>query len=113
MHTHAQTNVNDRLSLSVSLSGLCPFLGDNDNETLNNILACKWNFEEQEFVDTSEEAKDFISRLLMVNKRYPPPRSVSLSFCVLRLTYGDFEHTNNIFVSICLSLVGGWGHLRP
>ncbi|XP_038573844.1 myosin light chain kinase 2, skeletal/cardiac muscle isoform X2 [Micropterus salmoides] len=52
------------------LSGLCPFLGDNDNETLNNILACKWNFEEQEFVDTSEEAKDFISRLLMVNKSW-------------------------------------------
>ncbi|XP_068594315.1 myosin light chain kinase 2, skeletal/cardiac muscle isoform X2 [Cebidichthys violaceus] len=51
------------------LSGLCPFLGDDDNETLNNILACKWNFDEQEFVDTSEEAKDFISRLLIVNKR--------------------------------------------
>ncbi|XP_068427505.1 myosin light chain kinase 2, skeletal/cardiac muscle isoform X2 [Clinocottus analis] len=52
------------------LSGLCPFLGDDDNETLNNILACKWNFEENEFVDTSEEAKDFISRLLIVNKSW-------------------------------------------
>ncbi|XP_071348415.1 myosin light chain kinase 2, skeletal/cardiac muscle isoform X2 [Trachinotus anak] len=52
------------------LSGLCPFLGDDDNETLNNILACQWNFEEQEFVDTSEEAKDFISRLLLVNKSW-------------------------------------------
>ncbi|XP_076601619.1 uncharacterized protein mylk4a [Chaetodon auriga] len=52
------------------LSGLCPFLGDDDNETLNNILACKWNFEEQEFVDTSEEAKDFISRMLVINKSW-------------------------------------------
>ncbi|XP_028449200.1 myosin light chain kinase 2, skeletal/cardiac muscle isoform X5 [Perca flavescens] len=52
------------------LSGLCPFLGDDDNETLNNILACKWNFEEQEFVDTSDEAKDFISKLLIVNKSW-------------------------------------------
>ncbi|XP_031593665.2 myosin light chain kinase 3 isoform X2 [Oreochromis aureus] len=52
------------------MSGLCPFLGDDDNETLNNILACQWNFEEQEFVDTSEEAKDFISRLLIVNKSW-------------------------------------------
>ncbi|CAB1448493.1 unnamed protein product [Pleuronectes platessa] len=51
------------------LSGLCPFLGDDDNETLNNILSCRWNFEEQEFVDTTEEAKDFISKLLIVNKR--------------------------------------------
>ncbi|CAJ1072383.1 myosin light chain kinase 2%2C skeletal/cardiac muscle isoform X4 [Xyrichtys novacula] len=52
------------------LSSLCPFLGDDENETLNNILACKWSFEEQEFVDTSEEAKDFISKLLIVNKSW-------------------------------------------
>ncbi|XP_062261279.1 myosin light chain kinase 2, skeletal/cardiac muscle isoform X2 [Platichthys flesus] len=52
------------------LSGLCPFLGDDDNETLNNILSCQWNFEEQEFVDTTEEAKDFISKLLIVNKSW-------------------------------------------
>ncbi|XP_051944404.1 myosin light chain kinase 2, skeletal/cardiac muscle-like isoform X1 [Hippocampus zosterae] len=52
------------------LSGLCPFLGDDDNETLNNILACQCSFEEQEFVDTSEEAKDFISRLLVINKSW-------------------------------------------
>ncbi|XP_053294427.1 myosin light chain kinase 2, skeletal/cardiac muscle [Pleuronectes platessa] len=52
------------------LSGLCPFLGDDDNETLNNILSCRWNFEEQEFVDTTEEAKDFISKLLIVNKSW-------------------------------------------
>ncbi|CAF98490.1 unnamed protein product, partial [Tetraodon nigroviridis] len=50
------------------LSGLSPFLGDDDNETLNNILAAKWNFDEPEFADTSEEAKDFISRMLIVNK---------------------------------------------
>ncbi|KAG9348101.1 hypothetical protein JZ751_004130 [Albula glossodonta] len=31
------------------LTGLSPFLGEDDNETLNNILACQWNFEEQEF----------------------------------------------------------------
>ncbi|XP_034559332.1 myosin light chain kinase 2, skeletal/cardiac muscle isoform X2 [Notolabrus celidotus] len=52
------------------LSSLCPFLGDDENETLNNILACKWNFEEQEFMDTSEEAKDFITKLLVVNKSW-------------------------------------------
>ncbi|XP_049889132.1 myosin light chain kinase 2, skeletal/cardiac muscle isoform X5 [Epinephelus moara] len=52
------------------LSSLCPFLGDDDNETLNNILSCKWSFEEQEFIDTSEEAKDFITRLLVMNKSW-------------------------------------------
>lgn len=91
MHTHAGKIVNDRLSLPVSLSGLCPFLGDDDNETLNNILACKWNFDEPEFADTSEEAKDFISRLLIVNKGYPSWHSVLLSFCALTLTCGGLE----------------------
>lgn len=51
------------------LTGLSPFLGDDDNETLNNILACQWNFEEEEFTDISEEAKDFIARLLIKSNR--------------------------------------------
>ncbi|CAM4589510.1 unnamed protein product, partial [Lepidochelys kempii] len=51
------------------LSGLSPFLGDDDNETLNNILACSWDFENEEFQDVSEEAKDFLSKLLIKEKR--------------------------------------------
>ncbi|XP_026229532.1 myosin light chain kinase family member 4 isoform X2 [Anabas testudineus] len=60
------------------LSGLCPFLGDDDSQTLNNILSCQWNFEEQEFVDTSKEAKEFISRLLVVNKSWRMSASEAL-----------------------------------
>lgn len=56
--------------ISSRLSGLSPFLGDDDSETLNNILQCQWNFEEDEFIGISDEAKDFISKLLLVNKRY-------------------------------------------
>ncbi|XP_050978813.1 myosin light chain kinase 3 isoform X2 [Labeo rohita] len=52
------------------LSGLSPFLGDDENETLNNILSCQWNFEEDEFSEVSEEAKDFISKLLVVDKSW-------------------------------------------
>ncbi|XP_073705373.1 uncharacterized protein mylk4a isoform X2 [Garra rufa] len=52
------------------LSGLSPFLGDDNNETLNNILSCQWNFEEDEFTEVSEEAKDFISKLLVVDKSW-------------------------------------------
>lgn len=51
------------------LTGLSPFLGDDDNETLNNILACRWDFEEEEFENVSEEAKDFITKLLIKEKR--------------------------------------------
>uniref|UniRef100_A0A8C9EHS8 Myosin light chain kinase family member 4 n=1 Tax=Pavo cristatus TaxID=9049 RepID=A0A8C9EHS8_PAVCR len=50
------------------LSGLSPFLGDDDNETLNNILACSWDFEDEEFQGVSEQAKDFISKLLIKEK---------------------------------------------
>ncbi|XP_029905613.1 myosin light chain kinase 2, skeletal/cardiac muscle [Myripristis murdjan] len=60
------------------LSGLSPFLGDDDNETLNNILACQWNFEEEEFLDISEEAKDFITRLLVKSKSWRMSASESL-----------------------------------
>ncbi|XP_029446394.1 myosin light chain kinase family member 4 isoform X2 [Rhinatrema bivittatum] len=50
------------------LSGLSPFLGEDDNETLNNILACSWDFEDDAFHDISEEAKDFITKLLVKEK---------------------------------------------
>ncbi|KAM6281161.1 myosin light chain kinase family member 4 isoform 2-T2 [Porphyrio hochstetteri] len=50
------------------LSGLSPFLGDDDNETLNNILSCSWDFEDKEFRGVSDQAKDFISKLLIKEK---------------------------------------------
>uniref|UniRef100_A0A8C3TAS9 Myosin light chain kinase family member 4 n=1 Tax=Chelydra serpentina TaxID=8475 RepID=A0A8C3TAS9_CHESE len=52
------------------ISGLSPFLGDDDNETLNNILACSWDFENEEFQAVSEEAKDFLSKLLIKEKSW-------------------------------------------
>lgn len=52
------------------LSGLSPFLGDDDNETLNNILACKWDLDDAEFENVSEDAKEFISKLLIKEKGY-------------------------------------------
>ncbi|XP_048886246.1 myosin light chain kinase 3 isoform X2 [Brienomyrus brachyistius] len=50
------------------LSGLSPFLGDNDTETMNNILHSNWDFDADAFENISEEAKDFISRLLISEK---------------------------------------------
>nr|XP_023480126.1 myosin light chain kinase family member 4 isoform X3 [Equus caballus] len=52
------------------LSGLSPFLGDNDAETLNNILACRWDLEDEEFQDISEEGREFISKLLIKEKSW-------------------------------------------
>ncbi|XP_077471290.1 myosin light chain kinase 2, skeletal/cardiac muscle isoform X2 [Stigmatopora argus] len=83
------------------LSGLCPFLGDDNNETLNNILACQWNFEEQEFVDTSEEAKDFITRLLVVNKSWRMGASEALKHPWL--SDASLHHNLNTKKTMCRS----------
>ncbi|XP_061486823.1 myosin light chain kinase 2, skeletal/cardiac muscle isoform X2 [Rhineura floridana] len=50
------------------LSGLSPFLGDNDTETLNNVLAANWYFDEEAFEGISDEAKDFVSNLIIKQK---------------------------------------------
>ncbi|MEQ2208524.1 hypothetical protein XENOCAPTIV_004730 [Xenoophorus captivus] len=49
-----------------------------DLKTLNNILACQWNFEEEEFGDISDEAKDFITRLLVKSKSWRMSATESL-----------------------------------
>lgn len=45
-------------------------MGDNDAETMNNILHAKWDFDAEAFENVSEEAKDFISSLLVSAKWY-------------------------------------------
>ncbi|NWR29417.1 MYLK3 kinase, partial [Tachuris rubrigastra] len=50
------------------LSGLSPFLGETDAETMNYVLNCSWDFDAEAFEQLSEEAKDFISRLLVKEK---------------------------------------------
>jgi myosin-light-chain kinase len=58
------------LSLLHRLSGLSPFLGETDAETMNFIVNCSWDFDADTFKGLSEEAKDFVSRLLVKEKRY-------------------------------------------
>jgi len=53
-----------------SLSGLSPFAGENDVETLKNVKACDWDFDEETFAIVSDEGKDFIRRLLIKNKEW-------------------------------------------
>ncbi|CAH1967608.1 unnamed protein product [Acanthoscelides obtectus] len=49
----------------ILLSGRSPFRGANDRETLTNIRAGKWIFDESWWCNISVEARDFISRLLV------------------------------------------------
>ncbi|XP_067905468.1 myosin light chain kinase 3 isoform X2 [Heterodontus francisci] len=50
------------------VSGLSPFLGDHDTETMNNIINANWDFDAEGFENVSEEAKEFISNLLVKEK---------------------------------------------
>uniref|UniRef100_A0A3B4TFI3 Myosin light chain kinase, smooth muscle n=2 Tax=Seriola dumerili TaxID=41447 RepID=A0A3B4TFI3_SERDU len=48
----------------ILLSGLSPFMGDNDNETLSNVTSATWDFEDEAFDEISDNGKDFITNLL-------------------------------------------------
>ncbi|XP_046388866.1 titin homolog [Ischnura elegans] len=52
----------------VLLSGLSPFMGDNDAETFANITRADFDFDDEAFEAISEDAKDFISSLLIKRK---------------------------------------------
>ncbi|XP_072258166.1 death-associated protein kinase 2 [Pyxicephalus adspersus] len=53
----------------ILLSGASPFLGENKQETLSNITAVNYEFDEEFFSHTSVIAKNFISKLLVKDTR--------------------------------------------
>ena len=54
----------------LSLSGLSPLLGEDNNETLANVTAVEWDFEDESFDVISDDAKDFIAQLMVKSPRY-------------------------------------------
>ncbi|XP_039933548.1 death-associated protein kinase 2 isoform X3 [Hirundo rustica] len=53
----------------ILLSGASPFLGETKQETLANITAVNYDFDEEFFSNTSDLAKDFIRKLLVKDTR--------------------------------------------
>ncbi|XP_043357684.1 death-associated protein kinase 2-like isoform X8 [Dermochelys coriacea] len=49
----------------ILLSGMSPFQGETDAETLSNVVAGNYEFEEKFFSETTDMAKDFIQQLLV------------------------------------------------
>lgn len=54
----------------IRLTGLSPFMGDNDAETFANITRADYDLEDEAFDAISNDAKDFISGLLVKRKEY-------------------------------------------
>lgn len=65
---------------------MSPFAGENDIETLKNVKACDWDFDEEAFSNVSEEGKDFIRRLLLKNKEYEGFMHTVFSFSLIYLS---------------------------
>uniref|UniRef100_A0A8C6S1X4 Protein kinase domain-containing protein n=1 Tax=Neogobius melanostomus TaxID=47308 RepID=A0A8C6S1X4_9GOBI len=51
----------------ILLSGRSPFQGHTNEETLRNVIALQYEFEEGSFKTTSDMAKDFIQKLLVLS----------------------------------------------
>lgn len=49
----------------VLLSGLSPFMGNSDLETMTNVTKAIYDFDDESFDPISQEAKDFIAKLLV------------------------------------------------
>ncbi|KAI8441038.1 hypothetical protein MSG28_009309 [Choristoneura fumiferana] len=54
------------------LSGLSPFMGETDIETMANVTVAKYDFDDEAFTEISEDAKDFIGKLLVKDKESRP-----------------------------------------
>lgn len=52
----------------IRLSGLSPFMGENDAETFANITRADYDFEDEAFDAVSQNARDFIGALLLKRK---------------------------------------------
>lgn len=62
----------------VLLSGLSPFMGNSDLETMTNVTKAIYDFDDESFDVISTEAKDFISKLLIKD----PKRRLNPAQCL-------------------------------
>jgi myosin-light-chain kinase len=71
------------MSITFRLSGLSPFMGGTDIETMANVTIAKYDFDDEVFNEISEDAKDFIQKLLVKDKEYVNFFAYTiLSFCI-------------------------------
>ncbi|KAK2158172.1 hypothetical protein LSH36_175g03003 [Paralvinella palmiformis] len=76
----------------ILLSGLSPFAGDDDAETLNNVSKCDWDFDSDAFKGVSQEAKDFIKKLILKTPQRRMTVHEALDHSWLSGDHADFMH---------------------
>ena len=71
MNVHLKP-LKDSLYYKIIFSRLCgesPFLGDDNQETYQNICQVNYDFDEEYFEEISDDAKSFVSELLIKKPR--------------------------------------------
>uniref|UniRef100_A0A8D2JGH5 Protein kinase domain-containing protein n=1 Tax=Varanus komodoensis TaxID=61221 RepID=A0A8D2JGH5_VARKO len=53
----------------ILLSGLNPFIAETNQQTIENIMSAEYNFDDEAFKDISNEALDFVDRLLVKERK--------------------------------------------
>jgi serine/threonine protein kinase len=79
----------------VLLSGLSPFMGDNDAETFANITRADYDFEDEAFNTVSQSARDFIGTLLLKRKE----ERLSAEQCLKHVWLDPESHKSTVVLS--------------
>eukprot|EP00090_Calanus_glacialis_P003873 TRINITY_DN12907_c0_g1_i1.p1 TRINITY_DN12907_c0_g1~~TRINITY_DN12907_c0_g1_i1.p1 ORF type:complete len:1505 (+),score=299.61 TRINITY_DN12907_c0_g1_i1:210-4724(+) len=69
----------------VLVSGLSPFMGDTDLETMANVTVAEYDYEDEAFDNVSKEAKDFIDSLLVKDQQERATAESCLNHAWLKL----------------------------
>ncbi|KAF7268936.1 hypothetical protein GWI33_017991, partial [Rhynchophorus ferrugineus] len=83
----------------VLLSGLSPFMGSTDVETMANVTIAKYDFDDEAFINISDNAKDFIKKLLLKDLDQRMTAEKCLQHEWLRKKKPILQHTDSMDVT--------------
>ena len=67
------------------VSGLSPFMGDTDLETMANVTIAEYDYLDEAFEKVSDLAKDFIDKLLIKEKEWVGINTFLVDFVLKKL----------------------------
>ena len=67
------------------VSGLSPFMGDTDLETMANVTIAEYDYLDEAFEKVSDLAKDFIDKLLIKEKEWVGNNTFLVDFVLKKL----------------------------
>uniref|UniRef100_A0A915JDT1 Protein kinase domain-containing protein n=1 Tax=Romanomermis culicivorax TaxID=13658 RepID=A0A915JDT1_ROMCU len=75
----------------VRLTGVSPFHGDNDTETLQNVVNVKYSLDDVKFNKVSPDAKNFIAKLLVFDQSKRLSATTALSHPWMQISHDKHD----------------------